>query len=113
MRAILLAVSMSSFIITGCATTYESACHELASEQRSEINRRTKAVKKGTFERHFILLETGNEIASKCRSHFIDSDVFEGLPDSASSLCYLQSSGGDKYCTIYLIDGIVVKKQVY
>lgn len=110
LRHLLVAISLW---LVGCATTYESACHELADRNSSEIRRRTNAVQSGSFKRHFLLLETGNEIANNCRSHYIDHATFEGIPQSLHPYCNMQRKIDNKYCTIYLLDGTVVKQRVY
>jgi len=98
---------------SGCATIYESACHELASERESQINSMVKKANSGSFERHVVLLETGNEISSKCRSHYIDAETFRSVPDSLKGKCNAQSSAKDKYCIMYQLDRDIVKERVY
>lgn len=99
--------------LAGCAKEYDSACEELASKNSWEVSKRVAAAKRGSFERHFILLETGTELGSSCRSHYIDKETFETLPDSLADKCKEQSKPSDKYCTMYFLDGNVAKVRVY
>jgi len=106
-------LSTLMIFLSGCATTYDSACHELSSSNKSEIKRRAKSAQKGSYKRHFILVETGSEIASKCRSHYIDEEVFASIPNSLKVYCDAQSKRQDKYCTLYSVDGVSVKDRIY
>jgi len=97
-------------LVSGCA--YTSACHELASKNRFKLWRMASTANSGDFKRHVILLETGNELSSICRSHFIDQEAFDGIPDSLRSWCRKQGSSSDKYCTLYQLDTNVVKQRI-
>lgn len=110
----MLAPVVACVMTAGCATTgYESACHELASTNRAEIKQMVKKAQSGSFVRHVVLLETGDEIASKCRSYFVDQAVFAGMPGSLAGHCRDQLAAGGKYCTVYQVDGQVVKTRVF
>lgn len=100
-------------LLGGCATTYESACHELASESKSDLRTMIKKTENGSFKRHLILLETGTLVSSNCRSHFIDKNTFDGIPESLTNLCNRQGGLNSKYCTLYQLDSEVLKERVH
>lgn len=104
-------VLLLTLSLVGCVT-YESACHELVSLNSGEIERRSQVDSDGTFERHFILLETGNGTSSQCQSRYISQATFQGLPGSLQAQCDEQKKPSETYCTLYLLDGDVVKQPV-
>lgn len=106
---------MAAFVpfIQACATHYDSACHELASTQRSELNSMIRKASRSSFERHVVVLETGTEINSSCRTHYIDKGTFVGIPGSLREKCQLQAKVSDKYCILYQVDKEVVKERIY
>ena len=104
-RNLLLLISIAYF--TASCAHYTSACHELASKNRWELSGMLKQAKRGTFERHLVLIESGNEISSRCRSFFIDSEDHSNLPQSALPKCKTVSGNSLKYCTVYSVDGKV------
>lgn len=108
----LAVVVLATIGASGCTPVYESACHELASRNRGEVQRRVRTAANSTFERHFILIETGNEMSSKCRSSYIDERIFQGLPESLREKCRQQISGSGKYCLLYQLDGEVLKQRI-
>jgi len=113
-KCFVLSITAVSLVLGGCATTrYDSACHELASVAESEIEDKVERANGGTFERHLILLETGTEISSNCRTHFIDKVTYESIPESLVAKCKAQSRGNDKYCILYSLDGETKKVRVY
>ena len=69
-----------------------------------------KAKERG-FERHLILLETGSEMSSNCRTHFISKKTYELIPESLKEKCRIQSNNSSKYCTLYSLDGVTKKIQ--
>ena len=99
--------------VSGCASVYESSCHQLAAENRFKLSKMVAKAKKGSFKRHVILLETGNAVSNLCRSHFIDQSVFDGIPESLVNKCRAQGASSDKYCTLYKLDSKVVKQRIY
>ena len=109
-----LLITTVSFALGGCATTrYDSACHELASEAEYEIVDKVERARGGTFERHLILLETGSEMSSNCRTYFIDKSAYESIPESLIEKCKVQSRGDSKYCTLYSLDAKTKKVRIY
>ena len=111
-RSLLFAV-LVTITTTGCETTYNSVCEEMAAENSEQLRRMIKSASKSSFERHVVLLETGNEISSNCRSHMIDKNTFEGIPGSLSGHCLVQGGVSAKYCLLYQVDKRPVEMMVF
>jgi len=115
LRSPISAIAIVTFLLSsGCAAPrYESSCHKLATVKSSQIDDMVDKARGGTFERHFVLLETGTEISNTCRTHYIDKATYNAIPASLKGKCKAQSYSGDKYCTIYSVDGKTKKVRVY
>lgn len=101
-------------VLAGCATTpYDSACQELAAKNRTQLASMIKSAQASAVERHVVLLETGTEIASRCRTHHIDRETFVDLPDSMWVWCQAQSQGNATFCLLYQVDDQVVRQRIY
>lgn len=109
----IMSSAIAGLMISGCATTFESSCAELAYTNQSQLKSMVRTARKRNFESHVILLETGSELSDKCRSHYIDKKTYDNRPSSLNDLCEWQSTKSDKYCQIYYLDGKAVKETVY
>lgn len=98
-------------VLSGCATTYESACHELSDTRRRELNTMERAASNAQFERHVVLIETGTGMQTACRSYYIDDDQHRGIPASLTELCDAQANGSE-YCELYFLDGEVLEQRI-
>ncbi len=110
----LLTIFCIALLTQACTTTlYSSACHELSETNARQIKSMVKKAKAGSFERHIILLETGNEINTVCRSHYIDGPTYSAIPASLNDLCLAQGNSEDKYCSLYMLDGVLNGQLIY
>lgn len=105
-------------ITSGCASRPESehasSCAKLVHDKRVILKEMVdKAKRNKTFERHVVVLETGNELSDSCKTQHIDKKTFDGIPGSLKELCKEQQKPGHKYCSLFQLDGKPDTRRVY